>query len=236
MRFFPHRWRKWDELPHEMQAQELRPYYEKLRKAWLSRFFKRIFDIILALFLCLLLLLPMLIIALLIYLEDKGPVFYRQQRVTRYKQDFRIFKFRTMYVDADRRGPLVTTAGDPRITVTGSRLRNLRLDELPQLFNVLTGEMSFVGTRPEVRKYVDAYTPEMLATLLMPAGITSSASIRYKDENRLLDGLNTVEEVDRRYIETVLPAKMRYNLEDIQHFSLGRDMALMLQTVLAVFR
>lgn len=193
---------------------------------------KRLFDIA-ASFVLLIILSPfMLIIALLIKADSHGPVFFRQERVTQYGRTFRIFKFRTMVDGADRKGSLVTVGNDSRITRMGQLLRKIRLDELPQLINVLTGDMTFVGTRPEVRKYVEAYTDEMNATLLLPAGITSRASIRYKDEDELLDG---AYDVDKVYTQEVLPGKMAYNLESIKGFSCISELATMLETVAAVF-
>lgn len=159
---------------------------------------------------------PMIIIAVLIKLDSKGPVLYRQERITTYGKRFRIHKFRTMVQNADRVGSAVTVSNDNRITRIGSKLRGLRLDELPQLIDVLQGTMSFVGTRPEASKYVKMYRPEFNATLLMPAGITSEASIRYKDEYKLL---SASEDVDKTYIEQVLPGKMVWNLNSIERFS-----------------
>jgi lipopolysaccharide/colanic/teichoic acid biosynthesis glycosyltransferase len=180
----------------------------------------------------LILLLPVFfVLAVAIKLDSKGSVFYRQVRVTQYGKRFRIFKFRTMYADADKRGSLVTVKGDPRVTRVGKVIRNCRLDELPQLLNVLCGSMTFVGTRPEVTKYVDNYTQEMLATLLLPAGITSEASIYYKDEARLLD---SAADVDSVYINDILPEKMKYNLSALRHFSFWGDIGLMFKTVFAV--
>ena len=153
---------------------------------------------------------PMMILAIMIKCDSKGPVFYRQERVTRYGKHYRIHKFRTMVNNADKIGSAVTVGNDSRITKIGSKLRGCRLDELPQVLDILTGNMSFVGTRPEAVKYVEKYEPEYYATLLMPAGITSEASIRYKDEDKLLDA---ADDVDRVYIEEVLPQKMKFNLK-----------------------
>ena len=158
---------------------------------------------------------------------------FRQVRITTGGKEFRIFKFRTMVTDAEKLGTQVTVGQDPRITGSGRFLRKLRLDEVPQLFNVLAGDMSFVGTRPEVPRYVEQYTPEMWATLLLPAGITSEASIRYKDEDVLLNG---AEDVDRVYVEQVLPEKMKYNLNYLREFSFWKDIAIMFETVIAVLR
>ena len=223
--------RKWDDLPENMRTDEVRKYYEILNKRKASLVLKRVFDFTVALILCVILLIPMLIISVLIVLDSKGGVFYRQKRVTAYGKEFRIHKFRTMVANADKIGTLVTVGNDSRVTKIGGFLRKYRLDELPQIIDVLVGDMSFVGTRPEVQKYVDAYTPEMMATLLLPAGITSEASIRYKDEAELLD---VADDVDRVYIEQVLPGKMKYNLWAIEKFSFLSEIATMFRTVFAV--
>lgn len=220
---------KWDKLPAEFQCDEIKPYYEILKKKKISRFFMRMFDIFMSFFPLLILSIFFIIIAILIKTTSKGPVFYRQVRVTRYGKDFRIFKFRTMVQDADKKGSLVTTKNDSRITGVGKFLRKTKLDELPQLINVFLGQMTFVGTRPEVRKYVDRYSNEMLATLLMPAGITSSASIKYKDEASLIENATDVDEV---YINQILPDKMKYNLEDIKKYNFFRQIGLIFKTVL----
>ena len=136
-----------------------------------------------------------------------------------------------MINNADKIGTAVTVGGDTRITKAGQKLRDLRLDELPQIFDVLEGTMSFVGTRPEAVKYVEQYQPEYYATLLMPAGITSEAAIRYKDEAKLLD---VADDVDKVYVEKVLLAKMKWNLGMIQNFSFFTDVATMFRTVFAV--
>jgi len=192
---------------------------------------KRGFDMVVALILFVILAIPMAVIAILIKLDSKGPVLYRQERVTTNGKHFRIHKFRTMVSNADKIGSAVTVGNDSRITSVGAKLRSLRLDELPQLFDVLNGDMSFVGTRPEAVKYVEKYKPEYMATLLMPAGITSEASIRYKDEDKLL---NAADDVDKVYIKDVLPAKMKWNLESVQKFNFFRDLLTMPRTILAV--
>ena len=221
--------KSWNKLPKEFQCNEVKPYYEALKKKKLSRFFMRMFDIVMSFFPLIILSLFFIIIAILIKLTSKGPVFYRQVRVTRYNKDFRIFKFRTMVQDADKKGSLVTTKNDSRITTIGKFLRKTKLDELPQLINVLLGQMTFVGTRPEVRKYVDKYSKEMLATLLMPAGITSSASIKYKDEASLIE---TAIDIDDLYINRILPDKMKYNLEDIMKYNFFREIGLIFKTII----
>lgn len=221
----------WDDLPDFMRVPEVRPYYDTLKKRRVSLTFKRILDFELGLILLLVLAIPMLIIAVAIKLDSDGPVLYRQERVTRYGKHFRIHKFRTMVNNAERIGSTVTVRQDNRITRLGSFLRRFRLDELPQLFDILAGDMSFVGTRPEAVKYVEQYQPVYYATLLMPAGITSEASIRYKNEAQLLDAADNVDQV---YLETVLPEKMNWNLENIRTFSFFRDAMTMLRTVVAV--
>lgn len=200
---------------------------------------KRMFDLFFSVLLLLVLSSVMLVIAIMIKLDSKGPVFFRQERVTQYGKIYRIFKFRTMVDGADKRGPLVTTEGDKRITKIGKRLRDLRLDELPQLLNVLKGEMTFVGTRPEVKKYVDCYTPKMWATLFLPAGITSRTSIAYKDEVDVIDEYKQKypeKSADEIYVEYVLPEKMEYNLLYLKKFSVLGDLKIMIDTVLAVLR
>lgn len=224
--------RKWEDLPKEMQIPEVKVYYDILQKRKMSLVLKRLFDITVS-FLMLLFLSPLfLILAIAIKLDSKGPVFYRQTRVTQYGEEFRIFKFRSMVTDADK-GSLLTVGGDSRITRTGKFIRKYKLDELSQLIDVFRGTMTFVGTRPEVPKYVAKYTPEMMATLLLPAGITSEASVYYKDENELLDA---AEDVEKTYLEVVLPDKMKYNLAAINSFSFIDDIKVMVLTVLAVFR
>ena len=225
--------RKWNDLPKEMQVEQVIKYYEILQCHKGSLLAKRIFDIIVASLLVVILSPILLLLSILIKIDSPGPVMFRQVRVTTYGKPFRIFKFRTMVNNADKIGTQVTTKGDSRVTRMGKMLRGCRLDELPQLFNVLKGEMSFVGTRPEVEKYVAHYTDEMKATLLMPAGITSRASIEYKDEERLLESAENADEV---YIHQVLPEKMKYNLRAIEKFSFWDDIKTMFATVIAVVR
>lgn len=222
--------KKWEDLPSEMQTEEVRKYYDVLKKKRGSLFFKRAFDIVVSLLMLVCLSPFFLILAIAIKLDSKGPVFYRQERVTQYGKHFRIFKFRSMVQNADK-GSLVTVSGDARVTRVGRFVRKCRLDEVSQLIDVLRGTMTFVGTRPEVPKYTDQYTPEMMATLLLPAGVTSLASIYYKDEADLLDA---AEDTDRVYVEDILPAKMYYNLKAIERFSFFGDIKIMFMTVLAV--
>ena len=223
--------RKWEDLPEFMRTPEVRPYWEILNKKRFQLLLKRIFDFVAALVLLIILALPMGIIAVMIKLDSKGPVFYRQERVTTYGKHFRIHKFRTMVNNADKIGSTVTVGNDSRITKVGAKIRHTRLDELPQVLDVLTGNMSFVGTRPEAVKYVERYKPEYNATLLMPAGITSEASIRYKDEETLLNATDSVDDI---YVKQVLPAKMRWNLNSIERFSFPREILTMFRTVFAV--
>ena len=223
--------KKWNKLPTEMQIDEVRPYYEKLRKKNFSLFWIRFFDILVS-FIMLVLLSPFfLILSLAIVIDSRGPVFYRQERVTQYGKYFRIFKFRTMVKDADKKGTLVTVGHDARITRVGKFIRKLRLDEVSQLIDVFRGTMSFVGTRPEVPKYVDQYKAEYLATLLLPAGVTSLGAIMFKDEDALLEGK---EDTDKVYVEEVLPLKMKYNLKELKKVGLFHNIKIMFMTVFAV--
>lgn len=223
--------RKWEDLPDFMRTDEVRPYYEVLKKKRLSLVLKRAMDLVGGLILLIILSIPMAVIAVMIKLDSEGPVFYRQERITTYGKHFRIHKFRTMVSNADKIGTAVTVGNDSRITRIGAKLRGCRLDELPQVLDLISGNMSFVGTRPEAVKYVEKYKPEYMATLLLPAGITSEASIRYKDEAELLE--NAVD-VDRVYVEEVLLGKMKFNLQSIMEFSFIGEIATMFRTVFAV--
>ena len=223
--------RKWEEIPDFMRIPEVRPYYDALKKKRVSLIVKRIFDVVSSGILLMVLSPVFVVLAVAIKIDSPGPVFYRQERVTQYGRIFRIHKFRTMVNNADKIGSSVTVSGDNRITSTGVFLRKYRLDEIGQLIDVLVGDMTFVGTRPEVKKYVDQYKPVMRATLLLPAGVTSEASIRYKDEAELLDN---AKDVDRVYVEQVLPEKMKYNLECVREFSFRKDIRTMVKTVVAV--
>lgn len=223
--------KKWEELPKFMQCNEVRPYWEILWHRRGQLIIKRVFDLVVGLVLLIILAIPMIIISVAIKLDSPGTVMYRQERVTSYGKHFKIHKFRTMVNNADKIGASVTQKGDVRITRVGAKLRRLRLDELPQVFDVIAGNMSFVGTRPEVVKYVEQYQPEFNATLLMPAGITSEASLRYKDEGKLLNAAGNIDDV---YENLVLPEKMKWNLNSIERFSFLRDILTMLRTVTAV--
>lgn len=224
--------KKWEELPDFMRVPEVRPYWEILNKKRRQLILKRVFDFAVAFMLLIILAIPMAVIAVWVKLDSKGPVFYRQERVTTYGRHFYIHKFRTMVNHADKIGTAVTVRNDSRITKVGTKLRHLRLDELPQIFDVIQGTMSFVGARPEAVKYVEKYSAEYYATLLLPAGITSEASIRYKDEDKLL---NDVSDADEVYLEKILPAKMEWNLKSIRYFSFLGDILTIFRTA-AVFK
>lgn len=224
--------RKWNDLPKFMQVKEVRKYYDILCRKKNSLLLKRMFDITVSVMLLFLFSPVFLVLAIAIKADSEGPVFYRQVRVTQYGRKFRIHKFRSMVSGADKKGTLVTVDGDSRITKVGRLIRNKRLDELPQLIDVLQGNMSFVGVRPEVPKYVRCYTPKMMATLLLPAGITNLTSIYYKDEAKLLD---KAEDPDRVYIEKILPEKMEWNLKGIEEFGLWKDIGIMFMTVFSVW-
>lgn len=223
--------RSWDKLPEYMRNDKVKPYYELLKKRTGSLIMKRIFDIVMSLLLLMILSPVFLVVSIWIKLDSKGPVFFRQVRVTTYGKQFRIFKFRTMCENAEKKGSLVTVGNDSRITKVGEKIRHCRLDEIPQLLNVLAGDMTFVGTRPEVVKYVNAYSEEMYATLLLPAGITSVASIQYKDEDEIL---SKAKDPDDAYIHEVLPDKMKYNLASIENFSFLNEIKTMVNTLKAV--
>lgn len=219
-------------LPPVFQQEEVRPYYDLLAKKQFQLVLKRILDMLMALVLCLLLSPFLLVTALAIKLDSPGPVLYRQERVTQYGRHFYIYKFRTMVANADKIGAAVTKSDDVRITRVGKVLRRLHFDEFSQLFNVLRGDMTFVGVRPEVPKFVARYTPEMWATLLLPAGLTSRCSIAYRNENDKLEG---VEDPEKVYVEEILPDKMRINLREMRHFSLLREAKVLFDTILCAF-
>ena len=226
------RLRAWNELPEWMRNEEVRKYHEILKRKRFTLMLKRFFDVVMSLLLLILLSWLFLILAIWIKADSKGSVFYRQERITQYGKRFRIYKFRTMVSDADKIGALVTTANDARITKVGARIRKCRLDEIPQLINVLKGEMSFVGTRPEVEKYVREYSDEMKATLLLPAGVTSLSSIRFKDEDSLIAEYSQALGIDEAYIKKVLPKKMVLNLDYIRQISFWNDVKICIKTVL----
>jgi len=223
--------KKWEKLPPELQIEEVRPYWEKLRKKNFSLFWKRVFDIFISGIMLVILSPLFLILSLAIIFDSKGGVFYRQERVTQYGKHFRIFKFRSMVSGADKNGTLVTIGNDKRITRVGKFIRKFRLDEVSQLIDIFRGTMTFVGTRPEVPEYVNQYRLEFLATLLLPAGVTSMGSIMFKGEDKLLEGK---EDPNKAYIEEVLPQKMKWNLLEINKFGFCRDIKIMFITVYAI--
>lgn len=223
--------REWEELPEYMKTELVHPYYERLYQKRKSLYIKRFFDVTAATGMLVILFPVCLFISVLIAADSKGGVFFCQERVTQYGKKFWIIKFRTMAVNTERFGSQVTVKNDSRVTKIGKVLRKYRLDELPQLINIILGDMSFVGPRPEVPCFVKKYTPEMFATLLLPAGVTSEASICYKDEERFLNSVDNTEEI---YIQQILPDKMAYNLKSIQQFSFVRELGVMIKTVLAV--
>lgn len=225
--------KKWENIPQEMRNDKVKRYYDALNKKSFSLFFKRIFDVLFSIILLIILSPVFLILIVVINLDSKGGAFFKQERVTQYNRVFKIYKFRTMVNNAESLGSKVTQKNDVRITKMGKLLRKCRLDEIPQLINILKGEMSFVGTRPEVVKYVDKYNEEMLASLLLPAGVTSSASIEYKDEDILLENC---ADVDETYVKEILPQKMRYNLAYLENYSFIKDLSIMLKTVGAVIK
>lgn len=225
--------REWDRLPARMRTREVRRYYNILirHNGWFKM--KRTMDVMVSAVMLIFLAIPMMVIAVMIKLDSRGPVFFRQERVTQYGRKFRIYKFRTMVNNASKLGSQVTVANDARITKVGAFLRKYRLDEFPQLFNILAGDMTLVGTRPEVPKYVAEYTDEMYATLLLPAGLTSRTSIAYKDEDKLL---KDAKDADRVYVEQILPVKMKYNLESLRRFGVMEDAAVLWNTFISVIR
>ena len=188
---------------------------------------KRLFDIVASGFGLIVLSPLFLLLAIWIKLDSKGPVFYRQVRVGRYNKDFRIFKFRSMRVGADK-GSLVTIGGhDPRITRSGYYIRKFKFDELPQLINVFVGDMSLVGPRPEVRHYVDYWAPEQMHVLDVRPGITDPASIKFRNENELME---KAEDPEKYYIEVIMQEKIRLYLDYVQHHSFIGDFGLILKT------
>lgn len=227
--------KRWDELPENMKSESVKPYYDLLYKKRSRLVAKRIFDVIAAVIVFIIILPLFVLLSLAIKIDSKGPILFRQIRVTQYGKRFRIFKFRTMVNNADKIGAQITTENDARVTRIGKFLRKFRLDEIPQLLNIILGDMSFVGTRPEVVKYVEKYTDEMISTLLLPAGVTSEASIRYKDEEKLLLSTSDVD-VDDIYINKILPKKMLYNLKSLEEFNFFSDIKTMFRTVVAVIK
>lgn len=223
--------RKWNDLPKEMQLPEIKVYFDILDKKRGSLIAKRVFDVIVSFILLIVLSPIILLLSIAIKIDSKGPVFYRQERFTQYGRKFKIHKFRSMCDEADKKGTLVTVGNDSRITRVGKLIRKCRLDEIAQLIDIFKGNMTFVGVRPEVKKYVDKYEKEWLATFLLPAGVTNLTCIYFKDEDEML---NTVKDVDKEYVEKILPIKMKWNLKGIKEFSFLGDIKLMFMTFFAV--
>jgi lipopolysaccharide/colanic/teichoic acid biosynthesis glycosyltransferase len=194
---------------------------------------KRAFDIIFSFFGLLALFPFFLFIGIWILIDSPGGIFYRQTRVGRYNKDFRLWKFRSMRPDSDKKGLLTIGGRDPRITNSGYFIRKYKIDELPQLINVLTGEMSFVGPRPEVRKYVDLYNEEQKRVLLVRPGITDIASLEYFEENELLGKSSDPE---RTYIDEIMPAKLKLNLQYIDKANLATDLNMIFKTIARIFK
>lgn len=201
---------------------------EILKNSKFNLFIKRLFDILASLFGILVMAIPMIIISIAIKLDSKGPVFFKQKRVKKNNKDFTILKFRTMVVDAPNLGMAITVGDDPRITKVGKFLRKTKLDEFPQLFNVLVGDMSFVGPRPEVRKYVDLYSDSDRDILKIRPGITDLASIKYRNESEILDKSDNPE---KTYVEEIMPNKIELNKQYIENINLINDIKIILQTL-----
>ena len=229
--------KKWENIPDNIKNEKTKEYYDILNPKKITLFLKRLFDIIFSTILLIVLSPILIILAIAIKIDSKGPIFYRQERITQYGKIFKIFKFRTMIFNADKIGALVTTKNDSRITRVGNIIRKCRLDEIPQLINILVGDMTFVGTRPEVKKYVERYTDEMKATLLMPAGVTSIASIKYKNEDEIIGKyIEQGEDIDDIYVNRVLPEKMKYNVDYVKKFTIFQDILICVQTVNEVLK
>ncbi len=224
--------RKWDDLPAEMKSESVRQYYEILCKKKPTLFIKGLFDFCMGVFMLIVLSPAILGISIAIKVDSPGPVLFRQTRVTQYGRRFKIYKFRTMSDHPDETGARITQANDSRITGIGSRIRKSRIDEIPQLLNIIRRDMSFVGTRPEVVKFVDRYTQEMMATLLLKAGVTSKASIQFKNEESML--IQT-DDPDAAYMKMIMPQKMRINLKSIEELSIRDDIGTMIRTVIPSF-
>lgn len=226
-----------NQLPTDLQNESVYKYHQILFLKKNELKIKFVFDKLLSIFLLILFLPIFIFFAIWIKIDSQGPVFYRQLRITQYGKQFYIFKFRTMVSNADKIGGLVTVDGDSRITKVGQVIRKYRIDEIPQLINVLRGEMSFVGIRPEVERYVLQYTDEMKATLLLPAGITSPASIMFRAEDALMnEHIAKGMTLDEAYIQKVLPEKMQHNLKYIENFSFLYDLKIIFETAIKVFK
>lgn len=224
---------QFDLLPPKMQNPSVMEYHNILSNKRVSLTLKRIIDVTICVILAIIASPFLLIFSILIKLTSKGKVIYLQKRIGRDMKPFYIYKFRTMVQDADKKGLALTTGNDSRITPFGKFLRKINMDEMPQLFNVIKGDMSIIGTRPEVSEYVDCYTDEMLATLLLAPGMLSLASIKYKNENDLL---TNASDPQKEYIDVILPDKMKFNLEYMRTLSVKQDMKLIGASIAAAFK
>ena len=222
----------WDKMPPFIKTIEVKPYYEKLVKKKYQLIFKRFFDVIFSILLLLFFTPLMIVLAIIVKLDSKGRVFFRQVRITQYGKKFMIHKFRTMVESSNIHTLQITLGSDIRITRIGKFLRKYRLDEVPQLIDILFGNMTFVGCRPEVFEFVKAYKPEWNATFLLPAGLTSLASIIYKDEANLI---NETGDTQKIYEKIILPAKMKINLKSLYNFSLFNDIKVLSMTIFSFF-
>lgn len=218
--------KKWKKIPQPVNNDKVLPYYKVLKKKIIYRFIKRTFDVVASFLLMLFLFLPSFVIGLVIICDSKGGMFFCQTRIGRYGKPFKIIKFRTMKSNSEGKRQ-ITSKNDDRITRVGKVLRKLHWDEFPQLLNVLIGQMSFVGTRPEVEQFVNCYENIFFATLLMRPGITSTASYTYEDEAKEIEAFKEKDV----YLERLLPRKMLLNLEDIEKASLFRDIGILWKTV-----
>lgn len=223
---------RWEKFPSYTKNLLVKEYYNTVISKKKSLILKRIFDILASLTLIFLLFIPMFVTGIAIKVTSKGRIFYKQKRITQYGRIFFILKFRTMYENSENSG-LLTCDNDSRITKIGKILRKFRIDEFPQLINVLVGDMTFVGTRPEVPKYVKNYTDEMFATLILPAGVTSISSIKFRDESKYLANSS---DSDKIYLDEILPKKMKYNLEYLHNFNFFLDLKILFLTFFKIFK
>lgn len=222
----------WEKIPSDMRNDSVRKYYNIVTTKKHSLILKRLFDVVASLMLLIILSPVMLVVSILIKISSKKEkVIYKQKRITQYKKEFYIYKFRTMTSD-DKVKNSITCYNDPRITKIGKILRKFRIDEFPQLINVLKGDMSFVGTRPEVIDYISCYSDEMLATLILPAGVTSICSIKFREEEKYL---KDSDDIFKTYVDCILPEKMVYNLEYLENFNFFYDIKIMFMTFFKVF-
>lgn len=224
---------KKENLPKKLKTPAVLPYYNILKKKGATLITKRVIDCTMCSLIFLIASPFFLIFALLVKLTSKGPVFFKQERVGRDLKPFFILKFRTMVENADKQGVQLTTGNDSRITGFGKFLRAINMDEMPQLINVIKGDMSIIGTRPEVKRYVLVYSEEMYATLLLSPGMLSRASVKYKNENELLTGIPDPQEM---YIKKILPDKMKENLAYLKQISLKEDFIIVMKSIVCMFR